>query len=147
MATIALKSVCRTAVYRLGMPTYKYENSCCHLRLKDSHTHKQQFTSELGTKWSIDFYIFRWDFISSEYEMSSPLKQWQRNVKFLSFFNQHITSYFHCRHHWHLRLSTTALAFIGHSDWWIGGFNRPEWGFTGLIGIQYCSYSKTAKWQ
>ncbi len=24
------------------------------------------------------------------------------------------------------RLSETALAFIGHSDWWIGGFNRPE---------------------
>ncbi len=25
--------------------------------------------------------------------------------------------------------------FIGHSDRWIGGLNRPEYGFAGSIGI------------
>ncbi len=40
------------------------------------------------------------------------------------------------------RLSETDLTFIGHSDWWIGGFNKPKSNFVG--STQYCSYSKTA---
>ncbi len=38
--------------------TYKYEKMCCHLRLKVSHTSKQQLTLKLGTELSIAFYIY-----------------------------------------------------------------------------------------
>ncbi len=37
--------------------------------------------------------------------------------------------------------SETALAFVGHSDWWIGGFNWPEYGFVS-VGLQTGKFRK-----
>ncbi len=49
---------CCHIIIRDGRSTYRYEEPCWYLKMKVSLTCKQQFTSELGTEWSIDFYIF-----------------------------------------------------------------------------------------